>query len=312
MPGGRSIHRWFLSGMLMLLLMVLFLSGCGRMTDTSGLSGLWVLDNAESAAVLIPAGLVEENRFTLRLDPDGSGVIESASSQGRIVWKYEDGTVLLRAGESVLSGMVKGNELILYGKDETGLHFVRDSRNGTPEIQNPVKEESPLGSWYGWWKIEDSTGKMPVSWYDCCAVFEAQEDGTILLTLWDEDGSRTDPLSQVRFIEEEDSLISVSGYFAFMEIQGKEWSLTESESDILIPDIMHDAEGETFRATVYLRPWGDKWSDAPEEQRPFYYEDWYLPLLKQNAEMPEQIPWKRLEAKRERAGEIQSALSDRS
>ena len=112
-------------------------------------------------------------------------------------------------------------------------------------------------------------------------------------------------------MEEADSLISVSGYFAFMEIHGKEWSLTESEPYILIPDIMHDAEGETFRATVYLRPWGDNWSDAPEEQRPFYYEDWYLPLLKQNAEMPEQIPWKRLEAKRERAGETQSALSDR-
>ena len=312
MPGGRSINKWFLPGVLVLLLMVLLLSGCGRMTDTSGLSGLWILDNADSDAVLIPASLVEENRLTLRLDPDGSGIMESASSQGRIVWKYEDGTVLLRAGESVLSGTVRGNELILYGKDETGLHFVRDSRDETPEMQNTVREESPLGSWYGWWKIEDSSGKMPVSWYDCCAVFEAQEDGTILLTLWDEDGRRTDPLSQVRFIEEADSLISVSGYFAFMEIQGRDLILTESESDILIPDIMHDAEGETFRATVYLRPWGDTWNDAPEEQRPFYYEDWYLPLLKQKAEMPEQIPWKRLEAKRERAGETRSALSDRS
>ena len=198
MPGGRSINKWFLPGVLVLLLMVLLLSGCGRMTDTSGLSGLWILDNADSDAVLIPASLVEENRLTLRLDPDGSGIMESASSQGRIVWKYEDGTVLLRAGESVLSGTVRGNELILYGKDETGLHFVRDSRDETPEMQNTVREESPLGSWYGWWKIEDSSGKMPVSWYDCCAVFEAQEDGTILLTLWDEDG--TPDYSRFRWI----------------------------------------------------------------------------------------------------------------
>ena len=312
MSGGRSIHRWILPGMLVLLLMVLLLAGCGRMTDTSGLTGLWVLDNADSDAVLIPPSLVEENRLILRLDPDGSGVMENASSQGRIVWKYEDATVVLRAGESVLSGTVRGDELILYGKDETGLHFVRDSRDGTPEIQNPVKGEPFLGSWYGWWKIEDSSGEMPVSWYDCCAVFEAQEDDTILLTLWDEDGSRTDPLAQVRFIKEADLLISVSGYFAFMEIQGRDWILTESESDILIPDIMHDAEGETFRATVYLRPWGDNWNDAPEEQRPFYYEDWYLPLLKQKAEMPDQIPWKRLEAKRERTVETQSLFSDRS
>ena len=116
MSGGRSIHRWILPGMLVLLLMVLLLAGCGRMMDTSGLTGLWILDNADGDAVLIPPSLVEENRLILRLDPDGSGVMENAFSQGRIVWKYEDATVVLRAGESVLSGTVIGDELILYGK----------------------------------------------------------------------------------------------------------------------------------------------------------------------------------------------------
>ena len=161
-------------------------------------------------------------------------------------------------------------------------------------------EEAFLGSWYGWWKIEDAKGKMPVTWYDCCAVFEAQEDGTILMTLWDEDGSREDPLSQVRFKSEKDARVSLSGYFAYMEIRGGDWRLTESDPAVLIPDIQHDAEGEIFRATVYLRRWGQSWSSTPAEQRPFYYEDWYLPLLKQKAEMPDQIPWQRLEAKRER------------
>ena len=104
MPGGRSIHRRILPGMLVLLLMVLLLAGCGRMTDTSGLTGLWVLDNADSDTVLIPPSLVEENRLILRLDPDGSGVMENASSQGRIVWKYEDATVVLRAGDSLCAG----------------------------------------------------------------------------------------------------------------------------------------------------------------------------------------------------------------
>jgi len=161
-------------------------------------------------------------------------------------------------------------------------------------------EEAFLGSWYGWWKIEDSQGEMPVTWYDCCAVFEAQEDGTVLMTLWDEDGSRTDPLSQVRFKPEDDAMVSLSGYFAAMEIRGGQWILTESDPAILIPDIDYNAEGENFRATVYLRRWGQSWSNTPAEQRPFYYEDWYLPLLKQKAEMPDQIPWQRLEAKRER------------
>ena len=300
MSGCQTILKRSLPAVLTLLLSAFSLTGCGRITDTSGLTGLWTLSEADNSAVLLPDSLVENNRLSLRLDPGGSGVIEGASADGRILWRYEDGTVYLRAGSKALSGIVEGSELILQSEDETRLHFVREDKSRTSEEQDSTMEESFLGNWYGWWKIEDSQGEMPVTWYDCCAVFEAQEDGTVLMTLWDEDGSRTDPLSQVRFKPEDDAMVSLSGYFASMEIRGGQWLLTESDPAILIPDIDHNAEGENFRATVYLRRWGQSWSSTPAEQRPFYYEDWYLPLLKQKAEMPDQIPWQRLEAKRER------------
>ena len=313
MPGENTIRKRFLPGMLMLLLVVFALSGCGRMTDTSGLSGRWVLVRGDSDGVLLPESLIKDNRLTLRLDPDGSGVLGENTSQGRILWNYEDGKIFLQAGDAALSGTVEGNELLLQGEEETRLHFVRDTQEEAAEEKTALPAEAFSGGWYGWWKIEDSKGEMPVSWYDCCAVFEAQEDGTVLLTLWDEDGSRAEPLSQVRFItEEEGTLVSVSGYFAFMEIQGGQWRLTEPDPAILIPDIMHEAEGESFRATVYMRRWGEDWNDTPEEQRPFYYEDWYLPLLKEKAELPDQIPWQSLEARRERAEEAQAAPPDRS
>ena len=295
-----------------LLLAVFVLTGCGQVTDTSGLTGIWILNGADNSSVLVPDSLVEDNRLILRLDPGGSGVIEGANTQGRVLWRYEDGIVYLRAGSTALSGIVEGSELILQSEDETRLHFLREDKSRTSEEQDSTMEESFLGSWYGWWKIEDSQGAMPVTWYDCCAVFEAQENGTILMTLWDEDGSRTEPLSQVRFTTEKDALVSLSGYFGYMEIRSGEWHLTESDPAILIPDIQHDAEGEVFRATVYLRRWGESWSSTPAEQRPFYYEDWYLPLLKQKAEMPDEIPWQHLEAKRERPDKRQSALYDRS
>ena len=300
MSGCQTILKRSLPAVLTLLLSAFSLTGCGRITDTSGLTGLWTLSEADNSAVLLPDSLVENNRLSLRLDPGGSGVIEGASADGRILWRYEDGTVYLRAGSKALSGIVEGSELILQSEDETRLHFVREDKSRTSEEQDSTMEESFLGNWYGWWKIEDSQGEMPVTWYDCCAVFEAQEDGTVLMTLWDEDGSRTDPLSQVRFKPEDDAMVSLSGYFVAMEIRGGQWILTESDPAILIPDIDHNAEGENFRATVYLRRWGQSWSSTPAEQRPFYYEDWYLPLLKQKAEMPDQIPWQRLEAKRER------------
>ena len=301
MPGRKMFPKRFLPGMYMLLLAVFLLMGCGRVTDTSGLAGIWMLKEADNGTVLIPDNLTEANRLIVRLDPGGSGVIEGSSADGRVLWRYEDGIVYLRAGNAVLSGTVEGNELILQSEDETRLHFVRENRGEAAEEEKPSAENPFLDSWYGWWKIEDSQGKMPITWYDCCAVFEAQENGTILMTLWDEDGSRADPLSQVRFKPEKDALVSLSGYFAYMEIRGGEWRLTEADPAILIPDIQHHAEGEDFRATVYLRRWGQSWSSTPEEQRPFYYEDWYLPLLKQKAEMPDQIPWQRLEAKREQA-----------
>ena len=294
MSGCQTILKRSLPAVLTLLLSAFSLTGCGRMTDTSGLTGLWTLSEADNSAVLLPDSLVEDNRLSLRLNPGGSGVIEGASADGRILWRYEDGVVYLRAGSAVLSGTVEGNELILQSEDEMRLHFVREDGSRTSEEQEPAKAEAFLDSWYGWWKIEDAKGKMPITWYDCCAVFEAQEDGTILMTLWDED------VSQVRFKSEKDALVSLSGYFAYMEIRAGEWRLTEADPAILIPDIQHDAEGEIFRATVYLRRWGQSWSSTPAEQRPFYYEDWYLPLLKQKAEMPDQIPWQRLEAKRER------------
>jgi len=300
MSGCQTILKRSLPAVLTLLLSAFSLTGCGRITDTSGLTGLWTLSEADNSAVLLPDSLVENNRLSLRLDPGGSGVIEGASADGRILWRYEDGTVYLRAGSKALSGIVEGSELILQSEDETRLHFVREDKSRTSEEQDSTMEESFLGNWYGWWKIEDSQGEMPVTWYDCCAVFEAQEDGTVLMTLWDEDGSRTDPLSQVRFKPEDDAMVSLSGYFVAMEIRGGQWILTESDPAILIPDIDYNAEGENFRATVYLRRWGQSWSNTPAEQRPFYYEDWYLPLLKQKAEMPDQIPWQRLEAKRER------------
>ena len=312
MSDGKTILSQFLRVIAALLLVVFVLTGCGQVTDTSGLTGVWILKEADNGNVLVPDSLVEDNRLSLRLDPGGSGVIEGANTQGRVLWRYEDGIVYLRAASTALSGIVEGSELILQSEDETRLHFLREDQSRTSEEQDSTMEESFLGSWYGWWKIEDSQGAMPVTWYDCCAVFEAQENDTILMTLWDEDGSRTEPLSQVRFTTEKDALVSLSGYFGYMEIRSGEWHLTESDPAILIPDIQHDAEGEVFRATVYLRRWGESWSSTPAEQRPLYYEDWYLPLLKQKAEMPDQIPWQHLEAKRERPDKRQSALYDRS
>ena len=44
--------------------------------------------------------------------------------------------------------------------------------------------------------------------------------------------------------------------------------------------------------SIYLRPWGESWEDVradDEELLPYYYDDWYLPLIETGASMPEVI-----------------------
>ena len=149
MPGENTIRKRFLPGMLMLLLMVFALSGCGRMTDTSGLSGRWVLVRGDSDGVLLPESLIKDNRLTLRLDPDGSGLLGENTSQGRVLWNYEDGKILLQAGDTTLSGTVEGNELLLQGEGETRLHFVRDTQEEAAEEKTAFPAEAFSGGWYG-------------------------------------------------------------------------------------------------------------------------------------------------------------------
>ena len=43
----------------------------------------------------------------------------------------------------------------------------------------------------------------------------------------------------------------------------------------------------------------DGFNDLSEEQLPFYYEDWYLPLVLAGESMPDWIPWQQMEKERE-------------
>ena len=56
-------------------------------------------------------------------------------------------------------------------------------------------------------------------------------------------------------------------------------------SEVLRLSGLHDAEGERFDYTLCLRRWGEEWPE--DSERPYYYGDWYLPLIEAGASMPE-------------------------
>ena len=291
---------------LLLLLQVLILSACGEAADTSGLSGSYVLCAVEEDGSVLSAAQAETLDFQIRLDPGGGGAVKRGDGEGTLSWSVAGDTLSVRIGSTVLKGSAEGSDLLLQAGDSAVvLRFSLLESRASDAGENPDdsgRENAfafPSSDWYGWWKIERSEGSMPVTWYDCCASFTAADEGTMLFRLWDEDGSRSEPLAEVLLeVTEEGNFRSVSGYFLFDTITFGEWQFELPEKEMFLEDYRHEGNGERFSYSIYLRPWGADWSGLSEEQLPFYYDDWYLPLIRSGKPMPDRIPWQDLEEKR--------------
>ena len=105
------------------------------------------------------------------------------------------------------------------------------------------------------------------------------------LLLWDEDQSAEEPMGWVRLrLEEDGSAISEDGYFWFMPLTEGAWTLMPEKEELSLQG-RHSGEEQRFDFSLCLRPWGSIWPQ--EEQRPYYYESWYLPLIEAGEAMPD-------------------------
>ena len=161
------------------------------------------------------------------------------------------------------------------------------------------------GAWYGWWTMTGCSGayeSMAGQWWDACAVIDIGLDYTGTVTIWDEDYSRADPMSQVSVtlnsagVGEHGTVVSESGYFTDLPLEHADWIIDPAinsrfpnvENMICIEGWYEDGDDE-FYYEVYLRPWGQLWddfaADYPDDV-PYYYDDWYLPLVESGSAMP--------------------------
>ena len=289
-----------------LLFILLLLNACGEAADTSGLSGSYVLQSVGEEDIKLSEGRVAEVALGMRLDPGGGGVIYHDGSEGILRWTYDRDRLQISAGNVRFSGYLDGSDLILQADGSPAiLRFAPEVLNSPDDKETEPSDEADIipevwsGDWYGWWKIEQSEGSLPVSWYDCCACFEQQDDGTLLFIIWDEDGSRSEPLGEILFEKTaDDQLSSLSGYFLYDSVSAGDWILPPAGIEFLLENYRHVSDAESFVFTVYLRPWGAKWDDLSDEQLPFYYDDWYLVQIRKNRSMPDRIPWEDLERNR--------------
>ncbi|MCR5089492.1 MAG: hypothetical protein K6C08_08280 [Oscillospiraceae bacterium] len=285
--------------LLLLLALSIGLSGCIRgAADTSGLAGDYYLLSAEKDGILLPQTELESLDITLRLEEDGRGLLCDSDGSGRIRWSSDSSGLTLTAGNRRFAGHTEGEKLILQERNSgVAFCFCREKLDERADEFPP--STSLTGDWYGWWKTERSDGSMPESWYDCCAEISEADQGLLRLSFWDENGSRMDPLAEVFFLQHSDgSWHSAYGYFLYEEIAEDELSLPDDGAVLYMDGLHHDAEGERFDCSIYLRPWGDFWENAPAAQLPFYYSDWYLPLIRAGKDMPDEIPWEKTEQKR--------------
>ena len=164
------------------------------------------------------------------------------------------------------------------------------------------------GAWYGWWTMTGCSGayeSMAGKWWDACAVIDIGLDYTGTVTIWDEDYSRADPMSQATVtlnsagVGEHGTVMSESGYFTNLPLEHADWIIDPAinsrfpdvENMICIEGWYEDGDDE-FYYEVYLRPWGQLWDDFAADYPddiPYYYDDWYLPLVESGSSMPDVV-----------------------
>ena len=241
----------------------------------------------------------------------------------------DDGNIDVLLYDAEMHGTLSGDVIVFENVFDSGmdLYFVREGGSIPAEGSKPVggqtteaPAEAPVdtgsdyawwdGDWYGWWIIESGTGDYALSeggWWDACAHIDLGEDGSGTLTLWDDSCEAGEYIAQASVQAEADlttsgRLVSTDGSFLNCPLTGADaWYIDAAAPEsmpyhdmICISGVYTDPEGSgsSFVYTIYLRPWGMDWEDvraADESLLPYYYDDWYLPLIEAGGSMPDQI-----------------------
>ena len=88
------------------------------------------------------------------------------------------------------------------------------------------------------------------------------------------------------------TVMSEGGWFTDIPLEHADWivdpGLLDYEDMIHISGFYENGDDE-FTYDIYLRPWGTYWDDVAEEDLPYYYYDWYLPMIEAGEAMPDAI-----------------------
>lgn len=189
--------------------------------------------------------------------------------------------------------------------DSTGTSVV-GGKGATAEGSSTVGSGETLldwwnGDWYGWWMMTGCSGyyeDMEGDWWDICGTIDIGDDNIGTVVLWDEDYTKDDPMVSASVSLSEagtggyGTMMSEGGWFTDIELGHADWivdpGLLDYE-DMIHIDGYYENGDDAFFYDIYLRPWGTYWDDMDAEDLPYYYDDWYLPLIGAGKSMPGSI-----------------------
>lgn len=270
------------------------------------------------------------------LREDGTGT-EFRVTAWEFTWK-SDGNTLLMVNETgrETRGIIEGDTLTVKDAQlETEYIYSRNAEEPLPSEPAISTEPAPSGGaivqsteiptlsvngeydtertlrgywdrgWYGWWTVEEGVGAYSgwgdgSYWWDCCAEITWEGYNILSLILWDEDGSRQEPMAEVtlRLSPNEGRYgvaYSAEGQIWEKSLRENEWKLAPDDAvyeELLVLEGYYAApgsKGDAFYYTIYLRPWGKLWDDWYADEPnclPGFYESWYLPKLAAGVSTP--------------------------
>ena len=276
-------------------------------------SYLWSIDETltqDGEELEVATVFTDYSTFTTVIDKQFEDVAPGETLEVQTAYVLKDAAAPIKVTFEQLFGKKNGTITIDPAalSRETSADSTGSTNTALPAPTGDALLDWWNGAWYGWWTMTGCSGayeSMAGQWWDACAVIDIGMDYTGTVTIWDEDYSRADPMSQVTVtlssagVGEHGTVMSESGYFTNLPLEHADWIVDPAinsrfpdvENMICIEGWYEDGEDE-FYYQVYLRPWGQLWDDFAADYPddiPYYYDDWYLPLVESGSAMPDVV-----------------------
>ena len=276
-------------------------------------SYLWSVDETvmqNGAELEVATIFTDYDSFETVIEGQFTEVAPGTTVEVKTAYVLKDAATKVEATFEQLFGKKKGTITIDPAalSRETSADSTGSTNTALPALTGDALLDWWNGAWYGWGTMTGCSGayeSMAGQWWDACAVIDIGMAYTGTVTIWDEDYSRADPMSQATVtlnsagVGEHGTVMSESGYFTNLPLEHADWIVDPAinsrfpdvENMICIEGWYEDGEDE-FYYEVYLRPWGQLWddfaADYPDDV-PYYYDDWYLPLVEAGSAMPDVV-----------------------